>query len=51
MEQKEAFVEVIENTLRNIAEGGIDKKALQAGLNYYEFRFRGGGLSEVIRED
>ena len=40
MEQKEAFVEVIENTLRNIAEGGIDKKALQAGLNYYEFRFR-----------
>ncbi len=40
MEQKEAFVEVIENTLRNIAENGIDKKALQAGLNYYEFRFR-----------
>lgn len=40
MEQKEAFVEVIENTPRNIAEGGIDKKALQAGLNYYEFRFR-----------
>ena len=33
-------MEVIENTLRNIAEGGIDKKALQAGLNYYEFRFR-----------
>ena len=28
MEQKEAFVEVIENTLRNIAEGGIDKKSI-----------------------
>ena len=23
-----------------LREGGIDKKALQAGLNYYEFRFR-----------
>ena len=40
MEQKEAFVRVIEDTLRGIAENGMDKKALRAGINYYEFRFR-----------
>ena len=40
MEQKEDFVRVIEDTLRNIAENGMDKKALRAGINYYEFRFR-----------
>ena len=40
LEQKEAFVELIENTLKEIVEKGIDKKALQAGINYHEFRFR-----------
>lgn len=40
MEQKEEFIRVIENTLTDIAEKGIDKKALRAGINYYEFRFR-----------
>ena len=40
MEQKEDFVRVIEDTLRNIVENGMDKKALRAGINYYEFRFR-----------
>ena len=40
MEQKGDFVRVIEDTLRNIAENGMDKKALRAGINYYEFRFR-----------
>ena len=39
-EQKEAFVEVIESTLRGIVENGIDKKALEAGINYNEFRYR-----------
>ncbi len=39
-EQKEAFVETIERTLRDIVENGIDKKALEAGINYHEFRFR-----------
>lgn len=38
--QKEAFIEVIENTLRKIVENGIDQKALEAGINYHEFRFR-----------
>ena len=40
MEQKEEFIRVIEDTLRGIAEKGIDQKALRAGINYYEFRFR-----------
>ena len=40
MEQKEAFIRVIEDTLKNIAENGIDQKALRAGINYHEFRFR-----------
>lgn len=38
--QKEAFVHVIEETLRKLAENGIDKKALEAGINYHEFRYR-----------
>ena len=28
---------------------GIDKKALKAGLNYYEFRYRGGGFRLLAR--
>ena len=39
-QQKELFVKTIEDTLRKIVEDGIDKKALEAGINYYEFRFR-----------
>ena len=33
-------METIEKELSRIAEEGIDKKALKAGLNYYEFRYR-----------
>ncbi len=40
MEQKEAFLETIRQTLTRIAEEGFNKKALQAGLNFYEFRYR-----------
>lgn len=39
-QQKELFVKTIEDTLRKIVTDGIDKKALEAGINYYEFRFR-----------
>lgn len=38
--QKEDFLKVIRNTLGEIVEKGFDKKALQAGINYYEFRYR-----------
>lgn len=40
MEQKEEFVSVVERTLSEIVEKGMDKKALQAGINYHEFRYR-----------
>lgn len=39
-EQKEAFVNVIESVLGRMVSEGIDEKALKAGLNYYEFRYR-----------
>ena len=40
LEQKDEFIRVIEDTLREIADKGMDKKALRAGINYHEFRFR-----------
>ncbi|HAX53231.1 MAG TPA: peptidase M16 [Lachnospiraceae bacterium] len=40
IEQKEKFISVIEDTLKDIVKNGMDKKALEAGINYYEFRFR-----------
>ncbi len=39
-EEKEHFLEVIRETLRQIAAEGIDKKALLAGINTMEFKFR-----------
>lgn len=39
-DQKEAFVTLIHQTLENLVHKGLDKKALEAGLNYYEFRYR-----------
>lgn len=40
LEQKEAFLETIRSTLTGIVEKGFDRKALKAGLNFYEFRYR-----------
>ena len=45
VEQKEAFVKVIEDTLKDIVENGMDKKALEAGINYNEFRYREADFS------
>ena len=39
-EQRDDFVKTIEGVLRGIVSEGIDKKAILAGINYYEFRFR-----------
>lgn len=39
-EQKELFVQTIEEELAKIVKQGIDKKALLAGLNNYEFKYR-----------
>ena len=40
LEQKDEFIRVIEDTLKKIADKGMDRKALRAGINYHEFRFR-----------
>ena len=38
--QKEEFISVIRKVLKDIADNGIDKKAILAGINYMEFRYR-----------
>lgn len=40
--QKEEFVATIEAELKKLAEEGIDKKALKAAVNYFEFKYREG---------
>ncbi len=38
--RKQEFVDIIRNTLTDIAANGIDEKAFLAGINYYEFKYR-----------
>lgn len=38
--RKEEFVKIIMDSLKNVAENGIDEKAFLAGINYYEFKYR-----------
>lgn len=40
VEQKETFVQIIEDTLRGIVKNGMDPKSLEAGIHYHEFRYR-----------
>ncbi|HIT89256.1 MAG TPA: insulinase family protein, partial [Candidatus Merdenecus merdavium] len=40
LEQKEEFLSLIHNTLEEIYKNKINEKALLAGLNFYEFKFR-----------
>ena len=39
-DQKDKFIEVIDNVLTDIVKNGMDQKALEAGINYHEFRYR-----------
>ena len=39
-EKKEEFISTIEDTLREIAEKGLDQRALLAGINRFEFKYR-----------
>ena len=39
-ERKEEFIETIENTLKEIADKGLDQRALLAGINHFEFKYR-----------
>lgn len=38
--QKERFIQIIKENLEKIVENGLDSKALQAAINYYEFKYR-----------
>ena len=38
--KNEQFQQIIQDTLREIVRDGIDQKALEAGINFYEFRYR-----------
>ncbi len=40
MEKKEEFLSIIYETLKKLADEGVNKKTLEAGINYFEFRFR-----------
>ena len=39
-EQKGEFLAVVKGTLRKLADQGINRKSLLAGMNYYEFKYR-----------
>ena len=38
--KEEEFLTTIENVLQDIVKNGFDEKALLAGINYYEFKYR-----------
>lgn len=40
VDQKEQFISVIEQTLSDIVQNGMDQKSIEAGINYHEFRYR-----------
>lgn len=48
-EQKEDFVRIIEEELTKLAEDGLDKKALKAAVNYFEFKYREGDFGSYPR--
>lgn len=39
-EQQKEFIDTIEKVLLRLVNNGLDKKALRAALNYYEFKYR-----------
>ena len=38
--QREEFISVIEQVLADVVKKGLDKKALAAAINYFEFKYR-----------
>ena len=40
LEKEKQFVDIIRQVLTELAEKGFDEKALLAGINYYEFKYR-----------
>lgn len=43
--RKEEFLAIIQDVLKKLVAQGIDKKALEAGINYYEFHYREADFS------
>ncbi len=39
-EQKGEFLAIVKGTLRRLADQGINRKSLLAGMNYFEFKYR-----------
>ncbi len=39
-DQKGEFLAVVKGTLRKLADQGINRKSLMAGINFYEFKYR-----------
>lgn len=39
-DQKGEFLAVVKGTLRKLADQGINRRSLKAGINYYEFKYR-----------
>ncbi len=46
-DQKGEFLAVVKGTLRKLAEDGINKKSLQAGMNYFEFKYRESDFGHI----
>ena len=40
LEKEQQFMDIIRQVLSELAEKGFDEKALLAGINYYEFKYR-----------
>ncbi len=40
LSRKEAFLSAIREVLENLVKNGLDRKALLAGINFFEFRYR-----------
>ena len=43
-EDEAKFIKIIEDTLRDIVKSGINKKSLQASINYFEFKHKEGNF-------
>ncbi|MBO5425492.1 MAG: insulinase family protein [Lachnospiraceae bacterium] len=41
---EDKFIEIIENTLKGLVDNGINKKSLQAAINYFEFKHKEGNF-------
>ena len=39
-EDEPVFLQTIEDTLRNLVKNGMNERALLAGINYFEFKYR-----------